>query len=145
MVEIEYPLSRKDRIREVYRRAVGDHDCSLRRIRDYYTIKNILPVIRAAVTDVTLEEVCAVRWENKKLYWCPAEIELEHAPFFIQLSTGDPTDPDIIGPFDTYGDAIAFTKAHPQGCREGDVRCMITPAYENFLRAQFQCCPGALR
>ena len=67
MNETVYPLSRQDRIREAYRRAVGDHDYSPRDIKDYHSIKEIFPVIRAAVTDVTLEEVCAVRWEDEKL------------------------------------------------------------------------------
>jgi hypothetical protein len=85
-----HPLSRQDRIREAYGQAVGDHDYSPRETMDYYTIKDILPVIRAAVTDVTLDEVCAVRREDEKLYDCPKEIELEHAPWCLQLSTGDP-------------------------------------------------------
>ena len=72
MNETVYPLSRQDRIREAYGRAVGDHDYSLRDIKDYHTIKDILPVIRAAVPDVTLEEVCAVRWEDEKLFHCPS-------------------------------------------------------------------------
>jgi hypothetical protein len=32
---------------------------------------DLLPVIRATVADVTLEGVCAVRWEDKKLYQYP--------------------------------------------------------------------------
>ena len=54
MTETVYPLSRQDRIREAYGRAVGDHDYSSRGITDYHTTKDLLPVIRAAVTDVTL-------------------------------------------------------------------------------------------
>ena len=42
--------------------------------------------------------------------------------------TGYPTDSDLIGPFDTYEDAKAFTEAHPDSCREADIRCMATPA-----------------
>jgi hypothetical protein len=132
MNETAYPLSRQDRIREAYRRAVGDHDYSSRNVKDYYTIKDIFPVIRAAVTDVTLEEVCAVRWEDKKLYWCPKEIEMELAPCCVQVQTGYPTDPDIIGPFDTYEDAKAFTEAHPERCKEAYIRCMGTPAFESL-------------
>jgi len=120
----ETELSRQDRIREAYGRAVGDHDYSPRGIKDYRTIKDILPVIRAAVTDVTLEEVCAVRWEDKKLSHCPIEIEMEHFPYCLQLPTGYPTDPDLIGPFDTHEDAKAFTEAHPERCREADIRCL---------------------
>ena len=137
MNEIVCPLGRQDRIREAYGRAVGDHDYSLRGIKDYYTIKDLLPVIRAAVPDVTLEEVCAVRWEDEKLYHCPNEIELEHAPFCIQLSTGYPTDPDLIGPFDTYEDAKAFTEAHPERCRGAYIRTMITPAFEILCEHDF--------
>src|SRR4051812_12093689 len=107
MIETTHPLSRQDRIREAYERAVGDHDSS-RGIEDYYTIEFLFSVIRATVTDLTMEEVCAVRWEDAKLDHCPNEIELEHAPFCIQVSTGYPTDPDIIGPFHTYEDAKAF-------------------------------------
>ena len=55
-------MSRQDRIREAYGRAVGDHDYSPRSIEDYLSTKDFLPAIRAAVPDVTLEEVCAVRW-----------------------------------------------------------------------------------
>jgi hypothetical protein len=137
MNETGHPLSRQDRIREAYGRAVGDHDYSSRDIEDYYTIKDLVPVIRAAVTDVTLEEVCAVRWEDKKLYWCPLEIETEHASFCILLSTGYPTDPDIIGPFDTYKDAKAFTEAHPETCRGAYIRCMATPAFAILCEHDF--------
>ena len=129
MNETMYPLTRQDRIREAYGRAVGDHDRSLRDVKDYHTVKDILPIIRAAVPDVTLEEVCAVRWEDEKLYWCPTEIELEQAPFCLLVPTGYPADPDILGPFDTYEDAKAFTEAHPERCREAYIRCMATPAH----------------
>lgn len=129
MNETVYPLSRQDRIREAYGRAVGDHDYSPRGIKDYRTIKDLLPVIRAAVADVTLEEVCAVRWHDEKLYHCPIEIETEHAPCCLLVPTGYPTDPDIIGPFDTYEDAKAFTEAHPEICREAFIRCMATPTH----------------
>ena len=95
-------MSRQDRIREAYGRAVGDHDHSPRSIEDYLSTKDFLPAIRAAVPDVTLEEVCAVRWEDEKLVHCPSEIELEHASYCLQVPTGYPTDPDLIGPFDTY-------------------------------------------
>jgi hypothetical protein len=128
MNSTRYPLSRQDRIREAYKRAVGDHDSSPQEIEDYYTINDLLPVIRAAVADVTLEEVCAVRWKDEKLYHCPIEIEVEHAPYCILLPTGYPSDPDIIGPFDTYEDAKAFTQAHPETCGEGCIRCMATAA-----------------
>ena len=130
MNETVYPLSRLDRIREAYGRAIGDHDYSPRNIEDYHSIKDLLPVIRAAVTDVTLEEVCAVRCEDEKLCHSPSEIESEHASYCLQLPTGDPTDPDFIGPFDTYKDAKAFTEAHPERCREASFRCMATPALE---------------
>ena len=137
MNETVYPLSRQDRIREAYGRAVGDHDYSPRGIKDYHTIKDLLPVIRAAVTDVTLEEVCAVRWEDEKLCHCPNEIEMEHAPWCLQVSTGYPTDPDIIGPFDTYEDAKAFTEAHPERCWGAYIRCMATPAFEILCEHDF--------
>jgi hypothetical protein len=137
MNETAYPLSRQDRIREAYGRAVGDRDCSLRDIMDYRTIKDILRVIRAAVPDVTLEEVCAVRWEDEKLFWCPAEIELEHVPFCLLVPTGYPADPDILGPFDTYQDAKAFTEAHPERCREAYIRCMATPAHAILCEHDF--------
>jgi hypothetical protein len=144
MNETGHPLSRQGRIREAYERAVGLHDYLPRAVEDYYTINDLLPVIRAEVADVTLEEVCSVRWEDEKLYHCPAEIEAEHAPCCILLSTGYPTDPDIIGPFDTYEDAKAFTEAHPATCREATIRCMTTSAalilfehYSNATRARF--------
>ena len=137
MNETVYPLSRQDRIREAYLRAVGDHDYSPRDIKDYHTVKDLLSVIRAAVTDVTLEEVCAVRWEDEKLDCCPNEIEIEHAPYCLQVPTGYPTDPDIIGPFDTYEDAEAFTEAHPERCREANIRCMATPASEILCEYDF--------
>ena len=137
MNETVYPLSRQDRIREAYGRAVGDHDYSPRGIKDYHTIKDLLPVIRAAVTDVTLEEVCAVRWEDEKLCHCPNEIEMEHAPCCLQVPTGYPTDPDIIGPFDTYEDAKAFTEAHPERCWGAYIRCMATPAFEILCEHDF--------
>ena len=137
MNETGHPLSRQDRIGEAYGRAVGDHDYSPRGTEDYYTINDLLPVIRAAVTDVTLEEVCAVRWEDEKLYHCPIEIELEHAPYCLQLSSGYPTDPDLIGPFDTYEDAKAFTEAHPERFREAYIRCMATPAVEILGEHEF--------
>jgi hypothetical protein len=144
MNETVYPLSRQERIREAYGRAVGDHDYSPRDVKDYHSIKDLLPVIRAAVPDVTLEEVCAVRWDDEKLCHCPSEIETEHASWCLQVPTGDPTDPDLIGPFDTYQDAKAFTEAHPERCREARFRCMATPALEilgehdfNFRRARF--------
>jgi hypothetical protein len=50
-------MSRQDRIREAYGRAGGDHDHSPRSIEDYLSTKDFLPAIRAAVPDVTLEEV----------------------------------------------------------------------------------------
>ena len=137
MNETVYSLSRQDRIREAYGRAVGDHDYSPRGIKDYHTIKDLLPVIRAAVTDVTLEEVCAVRWEDEKLCHCPNEIEMEHAPWCLQVSTGYPTDPDIIGPFDTYEDAKAFTEAHPERCWGAYIRCIATPAFEILCEHDF--------
>ncbi|MET3838578.1 hypothetical protein [Bradyrhizobium sp. OAE829] len=144
MNETDPPSSRQDRIREAYRRAVGDHDYSSREPKDCSAVKDLLPVIRDVVTDVTLEEVCAVRWEDQKIYWCPLEIETELAPHCILLPTGYPTDPDIVGPFDTYEDAKAFTEAHPATCREGTIRCMATPAFEilaehnfNAARARF--------
>ena len=137
MNETVYPLSRQDRIREAYGRAVGDHDYSPRGIKDYRTIKDILPVIRAAVTDVTLEEVRALRWEDKKLSHCPIEIEMEHFPYCLQLPTGYPTDPDLIGPFDTYEDAKAFTEANPERYGEAYIRCMATPASEILCEHSF--------
>ena len=144
MKENVYPLSRQERIREAYGRAVGDHDYSPRDVKDYHSIKDLLPVIRTAVPDVTLEEVCAVRWEDEKLCHCPSEIETEHASWCLQVPTGDPTDPDLIGPFDTYEDAKAFTEAHPERCKQASFRCMATPALEilcehdfNFRRARF--------
>jgi hypothetical protein len=130
MNETVYPLSRQDRIREAYRRAVGDSGYSPRDIKDYHTAKDLLSLIRAAVPDVTLEEVCVVRREDKKLSWCPVEIEAEHAPFCLQVPTRYPTDPDLIGPFDTYEDAKAFTGEHPERCKEAFIRCMATPAAE---------------
>ena len=130
MNETVYPLNRQDRIREAYRRAVGDHDHSPRSVEDYLSTKDFLPAIRAAVPDVTLEEVCAVRWEDEKLGHCPCEIELEHAPWCLQVPTGHPADPDLIGPFDTYEDAKAFTEAHPERCRKAYIRCLATPAVE---------------
>jgi len=123
-------LTRQEQIREAYRRAVGDHDYSPHDIEDYYTIKDLLPVIRATVADVTLEEVCAARWEDKKLYHCPIEIELEQASWGLEVPTGDPTDPDLIGPFDTSEEAQAFAAAHPERCREADFRCIAPPAFE---------------
>ena len=137
MNEPVQPLSRQDRIREAYGRAVGEHDHSLRDIGDYHTIKDLLGDIHAAVPDVTLEEVCAARWEDEMLYWCPKEIELEHAPFCLQLPTGYPADPDLIGPFDTYEDAKAFTEAHPERCGGADIRTMITPAFEILSEQDF--------
>ena len=138
MNETVYPLSRQDRIREAYGRAVGDHDYSPRGIKDCPAIKDLLPVIRASVTDVTLEEVCAMRWEDEKFNWCPNEIEMEHFPYCLQLPTGYPTDPDLIGPFDTYEDAKAFTEAHPERCREAYIRCMATPAFEILCELEFK-------
>ena len=123
-----YPLSRQDRIREAYQRAVGDHDHSEHRLEDYLSTKDFLPAIRAVVPDATLEEVCAVRWEDEKLAHCPVEIEQEHASWCLLVPSGYPTDPNLFGPFDTYDDAKAFTEAHPEKCREADVRCFATPA-----------------
>ena len=131
-------MSRQERIREAYGRAVGDHDYSPRSIKDYHSIKDLLPVIRAAVPDVTLEEVCAVRREDEKIVHCPSEIELEHASYCLQVPTGDPTDPDFIGPFDSYSDAKAFTEAHPERCREARIRCMGTPAFEILCEHEFK-------
>lgn len=127
--------SRQDRIRGAYRRAVGDHDYSRRDIKDYYSVKDLLPAISAAVPDVTLEEVCAARWEDQRLRHCPMEIEVEHAPYCLQVPTGDPTDADLIGPFDNYEQAQAFAEAHPDRCKAAQVRCMNTPAFE-FLCEQ---------
>jgi len=138
MNETVYPLNRQDRIREAYRRAVGDHDHSPRSIEDYLSTKDFLPAIRAAVPDVTLEEVCAVRWEDEKLAHCPKEIEMEHASWCLQVPTGDPTDPDLIGPFDTYEDAKAFTEAHPERCREAYFRCLAPPAVELLCKHEFK-------
>ncbi len=144
MKETVCSLSRQDRIREAYGRAVGDHDYSRRNVKDYHCINDLLPVIRATVPDVTLEEVCSVRGEDRRLSLCPVEIELGHAPWCLQVPTGWPTDPDLIGPFDTYEDAEAFTEAHPERCREANIRCLATPAYEilgehhdNFMRERF--------
>jgi hypothetical protein len=131
-------MIRQDRIREAYRRAVGDHDHSPRSIGDYLSTKDFLPAIRAAVSDVTLEEICAVRWEDEKLVHWPAEIEQEHASWCLHVPTGDPTDPDLIGPFDTYDDAKAFTEAHPERCREARIRCMGTPASEILCEHDFK-------
>jgi hypothetical protein len=124
-------VSRQDRIREAYGRAVGDHDYSSREVEDYYCINDLLPVIRAAVPDVTLEEVCAVRWEDdEKVCHCVREIEIEHAPYCLQVPNGYPTDPDLIGPFDTCEDAKAFAESHPERCRGARIRCIATPAFE---------------
>ena len=71
-----------------------------------------------------------MRWEDEKLCHCPCEIESEHAPYCLQVPTGDPTDPDFIGPFDTYEDAKAFTEARPERCGEASIQYMITPALE---------------
>jgi hypothetical protein len=131
-------MSRQDRIREAYGRAVGDHDHSPRSIEDYFCTKDFLPAIRAVVPDVTLEEVCAVRWEDQKLVHWPAEIEEEHASWCLQVPNGDPTDPDLIGPFDTYSDAKAFTEAHPERCREAYIRFMATPAFEILSELEFK-------
>jgi len=122
------PQSRPDRIREAYRRAVGDHDYSERDVEDYYAIKHFLPAIRAAVPDVTLQEVCAVRWEDERLSHCPAEIESFQAPCCLLAPTGYPTGPDIIGPFDSYEEAKAFAETYPETYRESDFRTMISPA-----------------
>ena len=138
MNETVYPLSRQDRIREAYGRAVGDHDYSPRGIEDYHSIKDLLPVVRTAVTDVTLEEVCAVRWEDEKLAHCPIEIEMEHASWCLQVPTGHPTDPDLIGPFDTYEAAKAFTEAHPERCRKAYFRCLAPPAVEILCEHEFK-------
>jgi len=51
---------------------------------------------------------------------------------------GYPTDPDLIGPFDTYEDAKAFTEAHPERCREAYIRCMATPAFEILCELEFK-------
>ena len=107
-------MSRQDQILEAYRRAVGDHDYSPRDVEDYYCINDLLPVIRTAVPDATLEEVGAARWEDKKLNHCPCEIESMHGSWCLQVPNGYPTDPDLIGPFDTYEDAKAFTEANPE-------------------------------
>ena len=65
MNETVYPLSRQDRIREAYGRAVGGHDYSPRGIKDYRTTKDILPVIRAAVTDVTLTSTVPAQSQSR--------------------------------------------------------------------------------
>jgi hypothetical protein len=144
MKENVYPLSRKERIREAYGRAVGDHDYSPRDVKDYHSIKDLLPVIRAAVTDVTLEEGLRHTLGGREALSLPSEIETEHASWCLQVPTDDPTDPDLIGPFDTYEDAKAFIAAHPERCREASFRCMATPAFEilceqesNFMRTRF--------
>ena len=118
----------QDWIREAYGRAVGAHDHSPRSIEDYLGTKDFLPAIRAAVPDVTLEEVCAVRCDDEKLVHCRSEIELEHASCRLQVPTGYPTDPDLIGPFDTYEDAIAFTEAHPERSGRVPVRRQCRPS-----------------
>jgi hypothetical protein len=56
--------------------------------------------------------------------------ELKHAPWFLQVPTGDPTDPDLIGPFNTSQQARAFAEAHPDRCKQARVRCMATPVVE---------------
>ena len=79
-----------------------------------------------------------MRWDDEKLVHCPSEIEIEHAPYCLQVPTGYPTDPDLIGPFDTYEDAKAFTEAHPERCREAHIRCMATPAFEILCELEFK-------
>ena len=71
-----------------------------------------------------------MRWEDKKFCHCPCEIESMHGSWCLQVPTGDPTDPDLIGPFDTYEDAKAFIEAHPGRCRKASFRYTITPALE---------------
>ena len=88
--------------------------------------------------DVALEEVCAVRLEDEKLCHCPCEIESMHSFWCLQVPNGYPTDPDLIGPFDTYKDAKAFTEAHPDSCREAYIRCMATPALEILCKLEFK-------
>ena len=88
--------------------------------------------------DVTLEEVCALRAEDKKLGHCASEIELEHASDRLLVPNGYPTDPDVIGPFDTYEDAKAFAEAYPERCKEAYFRCMGTPAFELICRHEFK-------
>ena len=73
MVKTADGMSRQDRIRDAYRRAVGDHDHAPRSIEDYLSTKDFLPGIRAAVPDVTLEEVCAVRWEDESSFTVPVK------------------------------------------------------------------------
>jgi hypothetical protein len=144
MKETVCSLSRQDRIREAYGRAVGDHDYSRRNVKDYHCINDLLPVIRATVPDVTLEEVCSVRCEDRRLSHCPVEIEIAHAPWCLQVPSGAPTDPDLIGPFDRHEDAKAFIAAHPERCKVANIRCLATPAseilgehYDNSSRARF--------
>jgi Tol biopolymer transport system component len=55
----------------------------------------------------------------------------------LLLPTGYPGDPDLIGPFDTYKDAKAFTEAHPES-REAYIRCMQTPAFEILCEHEFK-------
>ena len=60
----------------------------------------------------------------------PVKSKWSMPPGASKCRTATPTDPDLIGPFDTYEDAKAFTEAHPERCREADFRCMATPAFE---------------
>jgi hypothetical protein len=119
---------RQDQIWEAYRQAVGDPDYSSYAVRDYPKIEDLLPDILAAVPDVTLEEVCAARLEDEKIGHDPWEIELEDPPYCLLVPTGHPTDPVLIGPFDTYKDAEAFAKAHPERCSEARIQHMARPA-----------------
>jgi hypothetical protein len=126
----EKRMSRDEHIQDAYAKAVGEHDTRALPIEDYYTIKDLLPGIRRDVPDVTLDEVCAARWRDTTIGHDPTEIEMAHCPWCLQVPTGYPADPDLIGPFETVDEAKAFARAHPGRCKDAELRCMTTPVVE---------------
>src|SRR5262249_35315758 len=62
----------------------------------------------------------------------PMDDEMERAPWCLQVPTGDPTDPDLIGPFSSSREADAFAEAHPDRCKRARLRCMATPRLEQL-------------
>ena len=64
----------------------------------------------------------------------PVDDALERAPWCLLVPTDYPDDPDIIGPFTSYGEAQIWSRAYPGS----DVRKMASPEYVVLDRQELE-------
>ena len=65
--------------------------------------------------------------DDKQAEADPSEDALERAPWCLLVpDENDPSDPDIIGPFTTYEEAVAWAASYPNPT----IRTMRSPEFE---------------